>query len=237
VTPLKRAGGAALALIFFCGFIALGTWQLQRRAWKLDLIARVDARVHAPPVAAPDRREWSAVTAKTHEYLHVRVTGTLLNDAATAVTALTELGSGYWMLTPLRTSDGNIILINRGFVAKPDAVHIPTRDADGGPTTTITGLLRMSEPRGAWLRRNDAKANRWYSRDVEAIASARGISPVAPYFIDADRSSSPGDGADSPIGGLTVIAFPNNHLLYSITWYTLALMIPVSLVLARRAAR
>jgi surfeit locus 1 family protein len=237
VTPLKRAGGAALALIFFCGFVALGTWQLQRRAWKLDLIARVDARAHAAPVAAPDPREWPEVTAKTHEYLHVRATGTLLNDAATAVRALTELGSGYWVLTPLRTSDGSIILINRGFVAVADARHIAKRHAADGPITTITGLLRMPEPGGAFLRRNDAAANRWYSRDVRAIAIARGIAPVAPYFIDADRSASPDEGADSPIGGLTVIAFPNNHLLYSITWYTLALMIPVSLALALRDAR
>ncbi len=236
MTPLKRAGGAALALMFFCAFVALGTWQVQRRAWKLDLIARVDARVHAPPVAAPDPREWPQVSTKTHEYLHVRASGTLLNDAATAVKALTELGSGYWILTPLRTSEGSIILINRGFVAEPPAGHVPTEHAKAAPTT-ITGLLRMSEPGGALLRRNDPAANRWYSRDVEAIALARGIAPVAPYFIDADRSSSPDEGADSPIGGLTVIAFPNNHLLYSITWYALALMIPVSLLLALRDAR
>jgi cytochrome oxidase assembly protein ShyY1 len=34
-----------------------------------------------------------------------------------------------------------------------------------------------------------------------------------------------------------VITFSNNHLLYAITWYTLALMIPVSLGLSLRAER
>jgi len=267
----KRAAAAAVALIFFCGFLALGTWQVHRRAWKLDLIARVEARVHAPAVAAPAPPEWPAVTAKTDEYRRVEATGTLLERASTAVQALTDLGSGYWLMTPLRTADGSIVYINRGFVAAADGGG-PTRDGHGTATAgqgtataaegiataaqgtaaqgiataaqgnatqpvRITGLLRLSEPGGGFLRHNDPAANRWYSRDVAAMASARGLHAVAPYFIDADRSSSPGNGIDSPRGGMTVLVFANNHLLYAITWYTLALMIPVSIGLARRAER
>jgi len=238
VTALKRIAWAAAALGFFCGFLALGTWQVHRRAWKLDLMARVAARVNAPAVAAPGPAEWPRVTAKTHEYLRVRAIGTLLRDSTTAVKALTALGSGYWILTPLRTAGGGIILINRGFVADSDAGAGARR---GGAASelpaTITGLLRMSEPGGAFLRHNDPAADRWYSRDVQAIANSRGLGSVAPYFIDADRSSSPGTEPDSPVGGLTVITFSNNHLLYAITWYTLALMIPVSLGLSLRAER
>ena len=205
---------------------------MYRRAWKLDLIARVAARVNAAPVAAPAPPEWPAVTAKNHEYLRVRATGTLLSESATAVRALTELGSGYWIMTPLRTTDGSIILINRGFVGASDIGAIGKSKATPD-VQTITGLLRLSEPGGGFLRHNDPAAGRWYSRDVAAIAHSRGLGAVAPYFIDADRASSPGTGA-SPIGGLTVIVFPNNHLLYAITWYTLALMIPVFLGLSRR---
>ncbi|MDT8333730.1 SURF1 family cytochrome oxidase biogenesis protein, partial [Roseomonas gilardii] len=40
-----------LALLAFAGLVALGTWQVERRAWKLDLIQRVESRVHAPPTA------------------------------------------------------------------------------------------------------------------------------------------------------------------------------------------
>jgi surfeit locus 1 family protein len=86
----------------------------------------------------------------------------------------------------------------------------------------LTGLLRVTEPRGAFLRHNDPAADRWYSRDVAAIAAARGIPKVAPYFIDADRSADP---AALPVGGLTIIAFPNNHLLYALTWFGLAAML------------
>jgi surfeit locus 1 family protein len=101
---------------------------------------------------------------------------------------------------------------------------------------SVTGLLRMPEPGGAFLRRNEPSADRWYSRDVEAIAAARKLGPVAPYFIDADRSAADAGDPAAPVGGLTVIAFPNNHLIYAITWYTLALMIPTAIWLARRSA-
>ena len=112
-----------------------------------------------------------------------------------------------------------MVLINRGFVpeSRKDAA---TRIAPTGPVT-ITGLLRASEPGGAFLRSNDPAANRWYSRDTQAIAAARNLPGAAPYFIDADAAPNPGG---YPIGGLTVIAFRNNHLMYAITWFGLMLL-------------
>ena len=80
----------------------------------------------------------------------------------------------------------------------------------------------MSEPGGGFLRANDPAADRWYSRDVAAIAAARGLDEVAPFFIDAD--GTPGATAP-PLGGLTVVAFPNNHLLYAFTWFAMALLL------------
>ena len=105
---------AVAAVVLFCVFMMLGTWQVQRRAWKLDLIARVDERVHAPPVPPPPPAEWAQVTAANSEYRHVRVTGTFLNESETLVQALTELGAGYWVLTPLRLADGTLLMVNRG---------------------------------------------------------------------------------------------------------------------------
>jgi len=236
VRSARQLTAVLLALFFFGSFCALGTWQVERRSWKLELIARVDTRVHAPPVAAPGPAQWPTVTAAGAEYRHVSVTGRYLNEASTPVQALTELGSGYWILTPLQLADGSIVIVNRGFLAGD---RRPAVGATSGPTATVTvtGLLRMSEPKGGFLRRNDPAAQRWYSRDVQEIAKARGLERVAPYFIDADRATGAGAAANVPVGGLTVIAFHNNHLLYAITWYTLALMIPAALWFARRAER
>ena len=214
------------ALLAFAGFFALGTWQLERRAWKLDLIERVDQRVHAPATEAPGPAEWPRVNRADDEYRHVRATGRFLHDRETRVQATTELGSGYWILTPLRMADGRLLLVNRGFVSPSQQKERLARGA--AETTedavTVTGLLRMTEPRGALLRDNDPAADRWYSRDVQAIAAARGLDNVAPYFVDAD-AAAPGSAKGEPVGGLTVIAFPNNHLVYALTWYALALMV------------
>lgn len=202
-------------------FIGLGTWQVQRLFWKLDLIARVDARVTATPAPAPSSPAWPAINAENDEYRRVTATGFFHHDAETLVQAVTDLGPGFWILTPLEQKDGTIVLINRGFV--PANRRDPALRPDGqlaGPVK-ITGLIRVSEPEGAFLRSNDPAGGRWYSRDVAAIAATKGLEKVAPYFIDADATPIPGG---LPVGGLTVIRFRNSHLVYAVTWYLLAVM-------------
>lgn len=211
------------------GFTSLGVWQLKRRAWKLDLIARTDERVHAIPVDAPEPDAWPHLTAANAEYRHVKVSGQYLHDKETQVKAVTDIGAGYWVLTPLQT-EHDIVLINRGFV--PSELRDPSMRAAGQVTGTvnITGLLRITEPEGAFLHDNDPNHNRWYSRDVSAIVTTQGLNAMqtAPYFIDADATVA--SNAEEPIGGLTVVTFYNQHLNYAITWFTLALM-PVTFVL------
>lgn len=200
--------------------VALAVWQIHRRAYKLDLIARVEARVHAAPMAAPEPDRWTGISPAADEYRRVTASGDWLEDRPTLVQAVTELGGGYWVMTPLARDDGMTILVNRGFV--PATARDPVSWQPRRPEpVTITGLLRMSEPGGGFLRANDPESDRWYSRDVSAIAASRGLNNVAPYFIDAERV--PGqDGL--PVAGLTVISFSNNHLVYALTWGALALM-------------
>ncbi|MFT4121903.1 SURF1 family protein [Bradyrhizobium sp.] len=208
---------AAIALL-----IALGVWQIERRAWKLALIDRVEQRIHAPAQPVPAPAAWPAVSAANDEYRHVSVAGRFQHDRETLVQAVTEEGPGYWVLTPLRRDDGKTVLVNRGFVPseRRDASTRQAGNPDG--EIEITGLMRMTEPKGAFLRNNVPQHNRWYSRDVAAIAAARNLRDVAPFFVDADAGSQSGGG---PIGGLTVVRFPNNHLIYALTWFALAFML------------
>jgi surfeit locus 1 family protein len=222
---------ALCALLAFAGFMALGIWQVERRAWKLDLIARIDQRVHAAPVAPPAADQWPRVNAADDAYRRVRIFGTFLHDRETLVQATTELGAGYWVMTPLRTADGSILLVNRGFVPPEAREHAARRSSETDGESMVTGLLRVTEPGGSFLRHNDPAANRWYSRDVQAIATARGLSDVAPFFVDAEAAPRRPDATTPdaprawPVGGLTVIRFPNNHLVYAFTWFALALMV------------
>ena len=215
-----------LSLTAFAVLIALGVWQIERRAWKLALIDRVEQRVHAPAQPIPSPAAWPAVSAASDEYRHVTVSGRFLHDRETLVQAVTEEGPGYWVLTPLKRDDGTLVLINRGFVPSERREASTRRDGNPDGEVAITGLLRMTEPKGGFLRNNVPQHNRWYSRDVAAIATARGLHEVAPFFVDADAGSQTAQGPiEGPIGGLTVIRFPNNHLIYALTWFALAVML------------
>lgn len=234
---MTASRGKRSFLLVLCAFAALlfgglGIWQVERRAWKLDLIERVNARVNAPPQPLPPRSRWGSLDPREVEYRRVRATGVFLHDRETLVDALTELGPGSWVLTPLRTNQG-IVLINRGFVP-PDRRAPATRAA--GQTSgeiTVTGLLRLPEPEGRFLRPNQPAADRWFSRDVAAIARARGLGQVAPFFIDAGATPDPGG---APVGGLTVVQFRNTHLIYALTWFGLAGLALAGLVLLLKPA-
>lgn len=226
--PSPRARRMLTAFLLFLAviFLALGTWQVQRLFWKLDLIERVDARIHAEPVPTPPRAEWNTVSAERDEYRRVSVTGLFRHDKTVLVQAVTERGAGFWVLTPLILADDTAVLINRGFVPadRRDPAARVASELAAGPVGII-GLLRISEPGGAFLRSNDPANDRWFSRDVAAIAAAKGLADVAPYFIDADATPNPGG---LPVGGLTVVTFRNTHLVYALTWYALAAMSAVA---------
>ncbi|RDJ27911.1 SURF1 family protein [Bosea caraganae] len=209
-----------LGLAATAGFGGLGIWQVGRLGWKLALIERVESRIHAPPVAAPGPERWATIA--TDEYRWVKLNGHFLNERETLVQAVTEHGGGSWVMTPFQSDLGFTVLVNRGFVPpeRRDPASRSAGQAEGD--AAVTGLLRLSEPKGGFLRENDPAAGRWYSRDVEAIAVARSLGTVAPYFIDADATPNPGG---FPIGGLTVVRFSNNHLAYALTWFALALMV------------
>lgn len=224
---LLRKALLVLCLLACAGFAALGHWQVERRRWKLDLIERVDQRVRAPAVEAPGPAQWPQISAQADEYRHVRLRGRFLPGHDSWVLASTELGRGYWLISPLQGEDGRITLVNRGFVSgRTSPETAPAEQA-------LTGLLRLSEPGGSLLQHNDPAAGRWYSRDVQAIAQAQHLGVVAPYFVDADADGGTGSGGGAqsqsdpqqgPVGGLTVVSFHNSHLVYAITWFALALM-------------
>ncbi len=236
-TPPRKTAWAILAilgLLLIVLFAGLGTWQVVRLQWKLALIERVESRVHAAPVSPPAASRWAQVSKENDEYRHVRLAGHFLYEFTTPVQAVSDLGAGFWLLTPFCTTDGAIVLVNRGFIASTGntAARFPGRRASAdacaaasGAPHTLTGLLRIGEPGGGFLRENDPARNRWFSRDVAGIAAARGLTNVAPYFVDAAKGQEPAGAPDQPVGGLTVISFPNNHLVYAGTWYALALMV------------
>ncbi|KAA2234104.1 SURF1 family protein [Salinarimonas soli] len=211
---------AALAVL-----LGLGTWQLERLAWKNDLLARIEARAYGEPGAIPPESAWDRFSPEEDEYRRVRLTGTFLHDRETAVHGLMSASrgqpvQGYYILTPLRLPDGAIVVVNRGFVPteRRDPATRPEGQIPG--ETSVTGLLRRPEERTAFVPENAPAREDWFTRDPAAIAAARGLARVAPFIVDADAAPVPGG---LPRGGQTVLRLVNNHLQYALTWYGIAL--------------
>lgn len=226
---MKRFGNllgvGIAALIAFAILIALGVWQLQRLAWKEALVAKIEARMDAPPVEAPAEADWPTLDLASWEYRRVRATG-IFDHAheARVYVALSDAkgplrGPGYFILTPLLRAGGDVIIVNRGFVpeAKADPAARPGSQPDG--EVAVTGLLRAPEDRNAFTPADDPAKKLFFARDPGAIAKGIGLPRAAPFTIDADAASSPGG---LPQGGETRVAFPNRHLEYALTWFGLA---------------
>ena len=207
--------------------VGLGLWQLERMVWKEAILAQIGARVDAAAVPLPPEAEWAGYDATAHDYLHVSASGRFENDRETAVFRASgdgkasAAGPGYLILTPLLQADGTRILVNRGFVPldKRDAA---SRKAGllTGPVT-VKGLLRPPEPRNMFTPVDDPKKEAWFSRDPALIAAHLQLARVAPFTLDAD--AEPPNPGGLPAGGATVLAIPNNHFSYALTWFGLAL--------------
>jgi surfeit locus 1 family protein len=210
-----------IALFGIAILISLGVWQLHRLAWKEALIARIEARVHAPPAPLPPERDWSALKPEDYEYRHVTLRGRFDGREALVFRGSgpeAGEGPGYLLLAPLILPDGSAVIVNRGFVPgspQDAASHVlPLGEV------SVTGLMREPEPRNLFTPADQPDKDQWFTRDPGAIARHFGLSRAAPFSVDADNS---GDPKALPRGGTTVIAFPNNHLGYALTWFGLAL--------------
>lgn len=217
---------AILSAVGIAILLGLGFWQLERRVWKEELIARVEARTGAPLAPLPPESEWANVNAERDEYRRVTATGVFRHEREVHVYTVASEGSGrhagpgYWVMTPLQLASGAYVIVNRGFVPL-DRKDPETRAAGQiAGEVTVTGLLRMPEQAGYFTPLNDPARNAWYRRDPAEIAAALGLQRAAPFTIDADASQLPGG---LPEGGRTRLNFPNDHLQYAITWFGLAL--------------
>lgn len=230
LTASSRRGLVVPSIAAVCAFavlIGLGTWQVERKAWKETLIATVTARFTSPPVALPPPAAWGQLDPAADDYRPVRFTAELVNaKEALVYTTGSSLhgggsGPGYWVFTPARVGDG-IVMVNRGFV--PEDRKDPATRAQGqiAAPAEIVGVMRWPERPGMFTPAAEPEHNLWFSRDSTAIAQAKGLAPVAPFYVEQESPPAPGGW---PRAGKLQPTFPNNHLGYAFTWYGLALVL------------
>jgi surfeit locus 1 family protein len=204
--------------------LGLGVWQLQRRDWKLGLVARIEARVTAPPVALADVVARNTSTGDI-EYTRVSVTGTYLPGLERWLYAPSEQGPGFDLFAPLVTPDRKLVLINRGFL--PDDAATGTRLPPKTPTgkVTVTGLVRTEGPRSWFALPPDLARAEYYWPDYRGMAASLPTDRVAgldvlPFAVDAHAEV--GREGVWPRLGTTNLVIPNRHLEYALTWFGLA---------------
>ncbi|XP_036276309.1 surfeit locus protein 1 [Pipistrellus kuhlii] len=206
----------------------LGTWQVQRRQWKLKLISELESRIMAEPVPLPA----DPMELKNLEYRPVKVRGhfdhskelymmprTMVDperEAREAGRLSSSAQSGAYVITPFHCAGlGLSILVNRGFVPRKKLNPDTRKKGQIQGEVDLVGMVRLTETRKPFVPENNPERNHWYYRDLEAMAKLTGTEPI---FIDADfKSTVPG----GPIGGQTRVTLRNEHLQYIITWYGL----------------
>lgn len=230
LSALRRRGllwPTLLALVALAVLLALGTWQMQRKAWKERLLTAIAERAHGPPLPLAEVVARRTAGADT-EYQRVRVTGRFLHTGERHVYTVLASQAGYLVYTPLLTETGAIVLVNRGFV--PERLKIPATRTEGqvAGAQSLTGLMRLpGEP--SWATPTSEHARNVYfwpdlagmSLALRALPEIGPQTPILPFFVDAEVE--PRNPGGWPRGGTTNLALPNRHLEYSLTWYGLAL--------------
>ncbi len=232
------------AMIALC--IGLGVWQLERRAEKHALIAALDARIGAAPIALPPPSEWHALNAAHDEFRRVTFTATYLKQPDVMVysagSAVREdvSGPGTWAFLPARLASGETVVIDTGFVANTmQERSVEDRAVNKlvtGEPVTLTGYLRFPE-RAGWLTPAENHDKRlWFTRDHLAMAKALGWGEVAPFYIDLE---TPVPANNIPQPGPLTPHLRDEHMQYAITWFSLAaaLLIAFAVWIRGRRAR
>jgi len=209
-------GGAAV-------LVALGLWQLQRLDWKEGVLAEIEARIGAAPVAVP-----AAPDPARDLYLPVAVTGITGARELHVLVSQKVQGAGFRIVTAFETPEGRRILLDRGFV------HDEAKTAPRPPERlTVTGNLHWPDDRDGFTPDNDPDANFWFARDLPEMAAALGTEPV---LVVARATDPPQAGiAPLPVGPDGI---PNNHLGYAVQWFGMAVVwLGMTALLIRRISR
>jgi surfeit locus 1 family protein len=212
--------------------IGLGVWQLERRAWKADLLARIQIGIDNPAVPLPSGIDDPAAWA----WRQVTVEGRFDHAHELYLVGRAYEGrNGLHVVTPLLRADGGQpVLVDRGWV--PLERQDPAARAAGLPdgVVTVAGVLRRPPDRGWMQPDNDPAGNHWFWIDLPAMAESAGLTAAVPMILEAAPGADP---TILPIGGQTRIDLPNDHLAYAVTWFSFAGILLVIYVISHLRRR
>lgn len=216
--PIGLTVAVGISLVILLG---LGSWQLQRLAWKEALLARIAALQAAPAQSGPAALERMSAGADL-DFTRVRLACPSLATAPfVELFSVREGTPGSRLISACRIASGRYrsVLVDRGFVADSVSAR-PMVNVSDKRVVEVVGVLRQPEAGNLFSPANDPADNRWYVRDVPAMAKALRVDMPAPLVLMAETSSNPEWAALDPAPFPADI--PNRHLEYALTWFGLA---------------
>ncbi|MDC0864032.1 SURF1 family protein [Candidatus Pelagibacter sp.] len=187
--------------------LSLGSWQLYRLNWKLDLILEIENSLKINPV------ELSKSNNKN--YLRIKTSGTIDFDKQIYLYNLNNSGKpGFEVINPILIGNENY-LINRGWIPfdKKDKAEINLIN-----TNRIIGILKKQSKANSFKPENDIEKNYWFTLDRDDIFSYTG-KKFSKYIIYIN-----GDYI-TPKPKVITANISNNHKKYAITWFSMAISI------------
>jgi surfeit locus 1 family protein len=194
-------GGIALLL-------SLGFWQLRRLDWKQGVLAAIEARLAAPPLAL---RTLGAPDPAEHQYQPVTLSG-ITGDDLLVLSGQRGSGAGYEVIAAFDLEDGRRILLDRGFIREAD------RDRARPPARlTVTGNLLWPQDADSYTPPPDPDGRLWFARDVTTMSDFLQTEPI----LVVAGSAQGQDPSIVPVP-VNTAGIPNDHLEYALTWFALA---------------
>jgi len=185
--------------------LVLGTWQMHRLAWKETLLARIDAEIAAEPVS---------LSENLPRYAPVEVTGSFANGHIRMLASRKTIGPVYRIIRPFEANGQGRILIDTGWQPENHAVA----DVSTDPVALIGNIDTPNEADG-FTPEPDLDRNIWFARDVPAMAAALGTRPVLVVLRDIPEMELGVTPWPVDTAGI-----PNDHLQYTVTWFSLAVI-------------
>ncbi len=208
-------GLAIIATGAFFVLVGLGTWQLDRLAWKEGLIAERQTKMALPPLIIS-----SLFTSKPQKFRRVEIRGRFLSKKSLFIGPRSYQGSPGWhVITPLELSSGSRVLVNRGWVPGLRKEAAMKKIIPQFGDVRVVGIIGWPRRLGYFEPKNVPKKNQWFRIEPAAMAKKLGLKRVAAYWITAVASLKP---RGFPIGGVGNQLPSNNHLSYALTWFFMA---------------
>ena len=189
--------------------LSLGIWQLQRLAWKHEVLRAIESKILAPAVKIPQ-----TVLPDAHSLLPVRAEGRYKGDTVRVLVSQKIYGAGYRLITAFELVDGRTIMLDRGFTSVRS--EIPSTPEGRGQ---VIGNLQWPQEIDSFTPENDLATNIWFARDVARLADHLKAEPVLLVLRDSSFETE----AATPLPKMTA-NIPNDHMNYAITWFSLALI-------------